>query len=121
MPSKRANPKMSEIKITPAAAQRIREQLDQRGHGLGLRVGVKSSGCSGYAYVLDYADEKREQDTVIEAHGVSVLIDPDSLPLLDGLTLDFRREGLNALFKFDNPNAQELCGCGESFSVNGTV
>lgn len=108
---------MSDITLTEAAAQRIQDQLSKRGRGLGLRLAVRESGCSGYAYVMDYADEQRPDDEVVEAHGARLFINADSLPLLKGLRLDFRREGLNALFKFDNPNAQELCGCGESFTT----
>ena len=98
---------MNEITVTPSAAQRIQEQLEKRGHGIGLRLGVKESGCSGYAYVMDYAEEKKPDDQVIEAHGVQVFVDPKSLPLLRGMRLDYRREGLNAVFKFDNPNAEQ--------------
>lgn len=105
------------IQLTEAAAQRIQEQLDKRGKGFGLRVGVKSSGCSGYSYVIDYADEIKEDDRVIEAHGVRLVIDAKSLPILEGSTLDFQREGLNQMFRFLNPNAKDACGCGESFSV----
>ncbi len=108
---------MNEIELTEAAARRIQSQLSKRGRGLGLRLGVKESGCSGYAYVMDYADEQKPDDLVIEAHGARVYVDAQSLPLLSGLRLDFRREGLNELFKFDNPNAEELCGCGESFTT----
>lgn len=105
------------IQLTESAAQRIQEQLDKRGHGLGLRVGVKASGCSGYSYVIDYADEIKPEDEVFEAHGARLVVDSQSLPLLDGTTLDFRREGLNQMFRFLNPNAKDACGCGESFSV----
>lgn len=108
---------MSDISLTPAAAERILSQLAKRGHGLGLRLSVRESGCSGYSYVMDYADEQQADDIVIEAHGAKVFVNPDSLPLLRGLQLDFRRDGLNQLFHFDNPNAQELCGCGESFTT----
>ncbi len=108
---------MSDISLTPAAAQRIASQIEKRGSGLGLRLAVKESGCSGYSYVMDYAEEQGADDHVIEEHGVRLFIDAASLPLLKGLRLDYRREGLNELFKFDNPNAQELCGCGESFTT----
>lgn len=108
---------MPEISLTAAAAARIQEQLTKRGGGVGLRVGVKPSGCSGYAYVLDYADAAQSDDQLIESHGVTLVVDPKSLPLLRGMTLDYRQEGLNQLFKFDNPNVQDLCGCGESFSL----
>ena len=108
---------MIDMTVTEAAAQRIRQQLDKRGHGLGLRLSVKETGCSGYSYVMDYADEQHDGDLVVEAHGARVYVDPDSAPLLKGLHLDFRRDGLNQLFHFDNPNATELCGCGESFTT----
>lgn len=108
---------MSSIQMTEAAAERIREQLDKRGRGLGLRVGVKASGCSGYSYVLDYADEIGPDDQVMEDHGVKLVVDAKSLPLLQGSTLDFQREGLNRMFRFLNPNARDACGCGESFNV----
>lgn len=108
---------MNELQITEAAAQRIKHQLDKRGHGMGLRLGVKDSGCSGFAYVLDYADEQGADDHVIETHGVRLFVADDSWPMLRGVTLDYRREGINEAFKFDNPNATDLCGCGESFSI----
>jgi iron-sulfur cluster assembly protein len=104
------------IEVTENAARRIRHQLAERGHGLGLRLGIKTTGCSGYAYLIDYADESRSDDVVVEAHGVKVLVAEKDLPLLQGLRMDFRREGLNEVFRFDNPNAAALCGCGESFS-----
>jgi iron-sulfur cluster assembly protein len=103
--------------LTEKAAHRIREQLAQRGRGLGLRLGVKKSGCSGYAYVLDYADEAGPADAVFQAHGATVVVARSDLPMLAGLTVDYRREGLGEAFRFDNPNAKALCGCGESFHV----
>ena len=105
------------IRLTESAARRVQQQLQARGRGLGLRVGVKASGCSGYAYLLDYADEAAADEVVFESHGAKVFVARDTLPMLDGLVVDFRREGLNEVFKFDNPNAEALCGCGESFSV----
>lgn len=108
------------IQLTEAAARRVTRQLGERGRGLGLRLAVKASGCSGFAYVLDYADEKGENDVVFEAHGASVVVAKDALPMLDGLVVDFRREGLNEVFHFENPNAEALCGCGESFSLGKT-
>lgn len=105
------------ISLTEAAAKRIQTQLAKRGHGLGLRVGVKTSGCSGYSYIIDYADEIKPDDQVIEIHGTRLIVDAGSLSLLAGTTLDFQREGLNEMFRFLNPNAKDLCGCGESFSV----
>jgi iron-sulfur cluster assembly protein len=105
------------IQLTESAARRVQQQLQARGRGLGLRVGIKASGCSGYAYVLDYADEAAADEVVFESHGARVFVPRDALAMLDGLVVDFRREGLNEVFKFDNPNAEALCGCGESFSV----
>lgn len=105
------------VSMTEAAATRIRAQLARRGSGLGLRVGVTASGCSGYSYVIDYADEIREDDQVFEDHGVRLIVDAKSLPVLQGSTLDFRKEGLNEMFRFLNPNAKDACGCGESFNV----
>ena len=105
------------INLTEAAANRIQDQLSKRGRGLGLRVGVKASGCSGYSYVIDYADEIMPSDQVFEDHGVRLVVDTQSLRLLEGTTLDFQREGLNQMFRFLNPNAKDACGCGESFNV----
>lgn len=105
------------IGVTEAAAARVREQIAQRGKGVGLRVGVRKSGCSGFAYTMDYADEIGESDEVFEAHGVKLVVDRKSLPYLDGSTLDFRKEGLNQMFRFENPNVSDECGCGESFAV----
>jgi iron-sulfur cluster assembly protein len=105
------------IEVTESAAKRIQKQLASRGKGVGLRVGVKKSGCSGYAYVLDYADELAPNDQVFTIHGATVVVAQDHLPMLDGLTLDFHREGLNESFKFHNPNVSATCGCGESFAV----
>lgn len=105
------------IELTESAAKRIRQQLDERGGGLGLRVGIKASGCSGYSYLMDFADEIREGDIVFEGHGAKLVVDPDSLRMLDGSTLDFVREGLNRMFRFSNPNVKDACGCGESFTV----
>ena len=105
------------ITFTENAAHQIKKQLEQRGKGLGLRLGVKKSGCSGYAYVLDYADEVHDTDQLIEAYGVKVIVNADSLPYLDGIELDYTREGINEAFRFNNPNVKDACGCGESFSV----
>lgn len=109
------------IQLTESAARRVQQQLAQRGKGLGLRVGVKASGCSGYAYLVDYADQALPDEVVFESHGTRVFVARDTLPMLDGLVVDFRREGLNEVFKFENPNAEALCGCGESFSVQKTA
>lgn len=105
------------VTLTPAAAARVRNFLSGRGHGIGLRLGVKTSGCSGMAYTLEFADEAAPEDHVFDSHGVTVLVDPLSLVYLDGTELDFAREGLNEGFQFNNPNAVASCGCGESFSV----
>jgi iron-sulfur cluster assembly protein len=95
----------------------VRRYLDQRGKGIGLRLGVRTSGCSGMAYVLEFADELADGDEVFEEHGVKVVVDPKSLAYLDGTELDFTKEGLNEGFKFNNPNVKDACGCGESFNV----
>lgn len=105
------------ITVTDAAAQRANAFLENRGHGLGLRLGVKTTGCSGLAYVLEFVDELNEDDTVFEDNGVKVIIDGKSLVYLDGTQLDFAKEGLNEGFQFNNPNANGECGCGESFNV----
>ena len=103
--------------MTENAAKQIRTQLAKRGKGLGLRVGVKEVGCSGFAYTYDYADEVRAGDRLFEAHDAKVVVDAKSLAFLDGSTLDFVKEGLKQMFKFENPNVDATCGCGESFSV----
>jgi len=105
------------ISLTQSAAERVRSRLAVRGRGLGLRLGVKASGCSGFSYVVDYADEARPDDLVFETAGVKVFVDPASLPSIDGTQIDFVRQGLNESFRFDNPNVRGECGCGESFTV----
>ncbi len=105
------------ITLTEAAADRINTFMQNRGKGLGIRLGVKTSGCSGMAYVMEFVDHTEEDDTVFEDRGIKVFIDPKSLVYLDGTEVDFTKEGLNEGFKFNNPNAQAACGCGESFSV----
>lgn len=105
------------ITLTEAAANRVKNFIDSRGKGVGLRLGVRTTGCSGMAYVLEFADELQEGDQVFEDHGVKVIVDPKSLVYLDGTELDFAREGLNEGFKFNNPNVKDECGCGESFNV----
>lgn len=109
--------KANTVALTPAAADRIKDQLAQRGSGIGLRVGVRKSGCSGYMYTMDYADEVSDSDNVFTEHGAKLVIDRKHLPVLAGTTLDFRAEGLNRMFRFDNPQATNACGCGESFTV----
>jgi iron-sulfur cluster assembly protein len=106
------------ISLTSAAAERVRGYLTRRGHGVGLRLGVRKTGCSGFAYVVDYADDVQSGDIVFEdAHGVKVVVDAEALGLLDGMEVDFVRNGLNESFQFRNPNVSGECGCGESFSV----
>ncbi|WP_168012481.1 HesB/IscA family protein [Halomonas salinarum] len=108
---------MAHLSITPAAASQIRQVLDERGHGLGLRVSVKPSGCSGYSYVLDFADEQAAEDVSFKEHGVAVYVAPEALEMLDGSEVDYVSEGLNRFFRFNNPNVKDECGCGESFTV----
>jgi iron-sulfur cluster assembly protein len=105
------------VTLTDAAASRVRDFLEKRGKGAGLRLGVRTSGCSGMAYVLEFVDEIEDGDLVFEDHGVKVIVDQKSLVYLDGTELDFAREGLNEGFKFNNPNVKDACGCGESFNV----
>lgn len=105
------------IQLTESAAERVRSFILARGRGVGLRLGVKKTGCSGFAYVVNYADETQPGDVVFEDRGVKVCVDPESLPLIDGTTVDFVKQGLNEAFRFRNPNVKGECGCGESFSV----
>lgn len=105
------------ISVTENAARQIQTQLAKRGQGIGLRVGVKKVGCSGFAYTFDYADEMQPGDQLFEAHDAKVVIDAGALSFLDGSRLDFVKEGFKQVFKFDNPNVNSTCGCGESFSV----
>lgn len=105
------------ISMTEAAARHVQRSLEGRGKGAGIRLGVKTTGCSGLAYVLEFVDELAAEDLVFESHGVRVIIDPKSLVYLGGTELDFVREGLNEGFKFNNPNVRGECGCGESFNV----
>ena len=106
------------ITVTEAAARHIQGQLSRRGKGLGIRLGVRTSGCSGMAYVVEFVDETDSSDLIFEEHSVKVFIDPKSMVYLDGTELDFVREGLNAGLQFNNPNAASECGCGESFNVD---
>lgn len=105
------------VSLTAVAADHVRRQLDARGNGVGIRVGVKTTGCSGMAYVLEFVDELQPEDEVFDSNGVKVIVDPKSLLYIDGTQMDFVKEGLNEGFKFINPNAQGECGCGESFTV----
>lgn len=105
------------IKLTERAAEHIRRHLQKRGSGIGLRLGIRLTGCSGMAYKLDYVDEPVAGDQEVELHGIKIFIDPKSLPFIDGTEMDYGREGLNEGFKFQNPNEKASCGCGESFTV----
>ena len=105
------------VTMTQSAATHVQNFLTKRGKGVGLRLGVKTTGCSGMAYKLEYADVIETDDQVFETLGVKLIVDPKSLPYLDGTELDFTREGLNEGFKFNNPNVKDECGCGESFTV----
>lgn len=105
------------IQLTERAAAHIRDSLSRHGSGVGLRLGVKTSGCSGFMYTVDYAEDVGADDTLVEQHGVSVVIDRQSLPFLEGMEVDFVQEGLNQRFSFRNPNVTAECGCGESFTV----
>jgi iron-sulfur cluster assembly protein len=105
------------ITLTDAAAERVTGFLANRGKGIGVRLGVKTSGCSGMAYVIEFVDAAGDDDEIFEDHGVKIVIDKKSLIYLDGTELDFAREGLNEGFKFNNPNAKNECGCGESFTI----
>src|SRR5665213_202533 len=108
------------ITLTEAAAKHICFQVAKRGNGLGLRVGVKNVGCSGLAYTYEYADEVRDGDQVFEAHGAKLVVDPKSLACIDGANFDFATDGFKQGFKFDNPNVDSTCGCGESFNVKSS-
>ena len=105
------------INLTEVAAERVKSFLHSRGKGIGLRIGIKTTGCSGMAYVLEFVDDVDEGDEVFESQGVKVIVDPKSMVYLDGTQVDFAKEGLNEGFQFSNPNAKDECGCGESFTV----
>ncbi|MCL2074993.1 MAG: iron-sulfur cluster assembly protein IscA [Betaproteobacteria bacterium] len=105
------------ITLTEQAAQHVAKYIEKRGRGLGLRLGVRTSGCSGMAYRLEFVDEAEPDDEIFDSHGVKVFVDAKSLPYLDGTELDYTREGLNEGFRFNNPNVTNQCGCGESFNV----
>ncbi|MCE1170254.1 iron-sulfur cluster assembly protein IscA [Azovibrio restrictus] len=105
------------VTLTEKAAQHVSNFLQKRGKGVGLRLGVRTSGCSGMAYKLEFVDEVDGEDEVYESHGIKVFVDARSLPYIDGTELDYTREGLNEGFKFNNPNIKDQCGCGESFNV----
>jgi len=107
------------VTLTESAAKHVQTMLDSRGHGMGLRLGTKASGCSGFSYVVDYADEINESDDLVfESHGVKIVVDKQSMTNLDGMTVDYVKNNiLNEGFEFINPNVKDMCGCGESFSV----
>jgi len=105
------------ITLTENAANRVKTFLTSRGKGAGLRIGVRKTGCSGMAYVIDFADKVETEDLVFEDRGVKVIVNPEHLKYLDGAELDFVKEGLNQSFRFNNPNVKDQCGCGESFNV----
>ena len=106
------------ITITERAAEQVQRSLEKRGSGIGIRVGVKKSGCSGYMYNLEYVDEPGADDHLFEGFGARVYVDPEVLALVDGTELDYVSEGLQSMFKFNNPNVTAECGCGESFNVD---
>ncbi len=105
------------VTVTEKAARQIAKQLEKRGKGLGLRLGIKKAGCSGFAYVIDYADELAQNARIFEQHGVKVIIKSEELDYLEGIEIDYTREGINEAFRFSNPRAKGKCGCGESFTV----
>ncbi|MGE0072884.1 MAG: iron-sulfur cluster assembly protein IscA [Thiomonas sp.] len=105
------------VTLTERAAQQVQRHLAKRGAGIGVRLGVKTTGCSGMAYKLEFVDAPAPEDLMFESHGVKVVVDPKSLPYVDGTELDFVRQGLNEGFQFNNPNEKDRCGCGESFRV----
>ena len=106
-----------EITLTEKAAHRVQQSIAKRGAGIGLRLGVRTAGCSGLAYTMEFADQRNPEDHAFESRGVRLLVDPKSLPYLAGTELDFVREGMSEGFKFHNPNSKAQCGCGESFTV----
>lgn len=106
------------VSLTEFAAHRVESMLAQRGHGIGLRVGTRKAGCSGFLYEVDYADDIRDDDIVFESHGVKIIVDKQSLPHIDGTQLDYvKTNALHEGFEFNNPNVKDMCGCGESFTV----
>ena len=105
------------ISVTETAAKKIKQNLARRGLGVGIRIGIRTTGCSGLAYVLEYVDRVNDEDTVFESHDVQVIVDAKSLPILGNLDVDYVRQGLNEGFEFNNPNEKDRCGCGESFRI----
>jgi len=116
-PAVTAQERRMSIQLTVAAAERVRTQLRSRGQGEALRIGVTTTGCSGFAYVVDFADEVGDSDNVFTSHGIKVIVDESSIQYLDGTEVDFREDGLSSNFSFNNPNVEDECGCGESFTV----
>ena len=104
------------ITLTESAADRIRSFLSKDG-GIGMRIGVRKTGCSGFAYVVELTNSVQNDDAVFEDRGIQVVVSPNNLPYLDGMRIDFAKEGLNEGFRYDNPNVKSLCGCGESFGI----
>ena len=109
------------ITLTENAAKYIQQQLVKRGKGIAFRIGIKKSGCSGFSYTFDYADEILPDDELFESHRTKIVVDSKSLPYLDGSQIDFVKEGLNSSFRFINPNIDNACGCGDSFSVKESI
>lgn len=105
------------IQLTELAAQKVKENLKARGHGLGIKVGIRTAGCSGLAYVLEFVDERNSWDDEFRSYGISVFVSPKDLPYVNGLVMDWQKKGLNEGFEFNNPNQKGECGCGESFTV----
>jgi iron-sulfur cluster assembly protein len=105
------------ITLTTSAAKQIQQQITKRGKGLALRVGIKKTGCSGFSYTFDYADDIQPEDQLFESHNTNIVVNVNNLPYLDGSQIDFIKEGLNSSFKFTNPNIDNTCGCGESFNI----
>jgi len=105
------------VTLTERAAEHVKRYLQNEPEAQGLRLGVRTTGCSGYMYVVETAASVTDRDAVFESNGIKLVVDPESLKYLDGTNIDFAREGLNEGFKFDNPNVKETCGCGESFSL----
>ena len=105
------------INVTDVAARKIQQNLSRRGSGIGIRIGTRTTGCSGLAYVLEYVDQPTDSDQVFDQNAFKIVVDPKSLPIVDGITVDYVRQGLNEGFEFRNPNERDRCGCGESFRV----
>jgi iron-sulfur cluster assembly protein len=105
------------ISVTPTAASKINRNLERRGGGLGIRLGTRTTGCSGLAYVLEYVDQPESTDVLFDSDGFKIVVDPKSLPIVDGIVVDYVRQGLNEGFEFINPNEKDRCGCGESFRI----